>query len=63
MNEIVTKTKTETSSSTDDKSVAISYLKNKEKFVELYNKKEKKYCSSKSFFYNIWNYKNFRKIY
>ena len=41
MNEIVTKTKTETSLSTDDKSVAISYLKNKEKFVELYNTKEK----------------------
>ena len=43
MNEIVTKTKTETetSLSTADKSVAISYLKNKEKFVELYNTKEK----------------------
>ena len=41
MNEIVTKTKTETSLSTDDKSVAISYLKNKEKFVEFYNSKEK----------------------
>lgn len=41
MNEIVTKTKTKTSLSTDDKSVAISYLKNKEKFVEFYNSKEK----------------------
>ena len=41
MNEIVTKTETETSLSTADKSVAISYLKNKEKFVELYNTKEK----------------------
>ena len=43
MNEIVTKTKTktETSLSPADKSVVISYLKNKEKFVELYNTKEK----------------------
>ena len=41
MNEIVAKTKTETSLSTADKSAAISYLKNKEKFVELYNTKEK----------------------
>ena len=41
MNEIVAKTKTETSLSTDDKSVAIRFLKNKEKFVELYNTKEK----------------------